>query len=107
MAERSRFAPRQLVLLDTSLEGHFEVESEDGERLLDLHKAKGLPSVFAVWGAGKYYLSSSAGESVLDFSKKTVIASAVRLIEVRQSDSVRKNSAEISVPPEAIPIHQT
>jgi hypothetical protein len=75
ISERTRFSPRQLVLLDASVSGHFEVESELGERVLDLHKAKGHPTVFAVWGAGRYYLASAEGESVLDFSRKSVIAS--------------------------------
>ena len=76
LSDRKEFSPRQLVMLDARFEGHYEIESEDGERLIDLHKPKGIPSVFAVWGSGRYYLSGREGESVLDFSKKTVIASA-------------------------------
>ncbi|MGI5862977.1 MAG: hypothetical protein ACOX6T_13075 [Myxococcales bacterium] len=74
LSDRNDFRPRQLVMLDARFEGHYEVESEDGERLLDLHKPKGIPSVFAVWGSGRYYLSGREGESLLDFSKKTLIA---------------------------------
>ncbi len=37
----------------------------------------------------------------------SVIVSAMRDSEVRQSDRSRKNSEEMNVPPEAMPIHQT
>ena len=36
-----------------------------------------------------------------------VMDSAMRLIELRHSDRVRKNSAEMNVPPLAMAIHQT
>ena len=37
----------------------------------------------------------------------SIIDSAMRLMDVRQSTSIRKNSAEMIVPPEAIAIHHT
>jgi TolB-like protein len=75
LTERNHFEPRQLVLLDPKLDGHYQIETEDGERLLDLNKAPGLASVFAVWGGSKYYLTGREGESVLDFTRKSVVAS--------------------------------
>lgn len=75
LSDRDRFQPRQLVFLEPDLGGHFEIETEEGERVIDLNKPRGLASVFAVWGAGKYYLSGKEGETKLDFSKRTLVAS--------------------------------
>ncbi len=75
LSDRDRFQPRQLVFLEPQVGGHFEVETEDGERVIDLNKPRGLASVFAVWGAGKYYLSGAGGETKLDFSTRTLVAS--------------------------------
>src|SRR3954454_6475347 len=38
---------------------------------------------------------------------QTIIVSAIRFVDVRHSDRVRKNSAETNVPPDAIAIHHT
>lgn len=76
LTDRNRFRPRQLVFLDAQMAGHYEIETEHGERVLDLNKPHGQPSVFALWGAGRYYLTGKEGETVLDFSKKSVLASA-------------------------------
>ncbi|MGC4117443.1 MAG: caspase family protein [Myxococcales bacterium] len=75
LSDRNKFQPRQLVFLEPGIGGHFEIETEEGERVIDLNKPRGLASVFAVWGAGKYYLTGTEGETKLDFSKKTLVAS--------------------------------
>lgn len=76
LSDRDRFQPRQLVVLEPHLSGRFEVETEEGERVVDLNKPKGLTAVFAVWGAGRYYLTSGSGEASLDFGRRTVVASS-------------------------------
>ncbi|HEY3444713.1 MAG TPA: caspase family protein [Myxococcales bacterium] len=87
LSDRNRFQPRQLVFLEPQVGGHFEIETEDGERVIDLNKPRGLASVFAVWGAGKYYLTGTDGETKLDFSKKTLVASsAMNFGERRRAD---------------------
>ena len=47
------------------------------------------------------------GKTPAQAAAKIVMLSAMRLTEVRQSDRVRKNSDDTSVPPDAMPIHQT
>jgi len=85
LAERRRFQPRELLILDPAIDGHFQIESDRGERLIDLHKPKGLPAIFALWGSGRYYLSGAQGEALLDFSKKDFLAaSALSFAQPRQ-----------------------
>ena len=76
LSERRAFKPRQLVYLEPALAGHYAIETETGERIVDLHKARGQASVVAVWGAGRYWLSGTEGELLLDYSKHTALAAA-------------------------------
>jgi hypothetical protein len=85
LSDRAAFKPRQLVYLEPALAGHYAVETEAGERIVDLHKARGQPSVVAVWGAGRYYLTGAEGETLLDFSKQTALA-AVAFVSPRRTE---------------------
>jgi TolB-like protein len=85
LSDRSAFVPSQVVYLDPKLEGHFAVETPDGERLVDLHKPKGAPAILALWGAQRYFLLGAAGESLLDFTRRKVVA-ALAFTPARKSE---------------------